>query len=419
MWLIALSARRIPLKDLKRIDEVVETATRRIKFSLGVEEIHILDALNRIIAEDYYARLDRPRYDRSSVDGYAVRSVDVVGASPFNPVILRVKGVLTAADTPEKYAVGEGEAVEVFTGAPIPPGADAVVMVEYTKRIGNEIEIYKPVRFHGNVSRHGEDFKKGDLLVKKNTLLRPWHIAVIAANGDDKVRVYEKLRIGVISTGSEVVEPGHELGEGGLYNSTAYLVTSYLRDMGFTSVRYYGNFPDEKEVIREAILHALEENHVVVTIGGTSMGGTDYVKDVVMEMGEWIARGVAMRPGRPTSIGLIDGKPVFLLSGYPVAAWTGLEALVRPILYRSLGLREPPRPVIRGRLLVKIPNTVGYRSYIRVMVEKRDDGYVVEPFMLKGSGILSSLVKSNGYIVIPEDTEGYSEGEEVEVHLLV
>ncbi len=406
------------LGSLTSIPEAFEKASRMISISLGVRRVEIIDAYGLILARDFHAVIDQPRFDRASVDGYAVRSIDLVGASINNPAVLRVKGLIKPGDDPSQYAVGPGEAVEIHTGAPLPPGSDAVVMYEDTHRINDEVEVYRPVPKYGNVSRRAEDFHRGELLLKAPRILKPWDIGIIAANGVGEVEVYEPLRIGLIVTGSEVYEPGNPLKGSGLYNSTGYLVWKTLESMGFTKVYYYGVFHDDTGLLKEALTRALQDNHVVITTGGTSVSEGDLVRDIVEDLGEWIVRGVAMRPGRPTSIGLINGKPVFLLSGYPVAAWTGLEALVKPVIYRVLGLEEPAKPMVKAVLKVKLPNVVGYRSYIRVKVWEENGKLVAEPYMLKGSGILSSLVKSNGYIVIPENTEGFMEGEQVNVYLL-
>ncbi|WP_148677164.1 gephyrin-like molybdotransferase Glp [Staphylothermus hellenicus] len=408
------------LGSLISVDEAVNKATRAFKdlVELRIIEKTVWDALYYVSAEDILALIDQPRYDRSAVDGYAVISSDTTGASPTNPAILRVKGYMSPSSTPEEYVVRNGEAVELATGAPLPLGADAVVMYEDTNRVGDEVEIYKPVPSGANVSRKGEDYRKGEVLVKKNTLLKPWHLSIIASTGINSVKVYEKLRIGVIGTGSELVEPGYKLSSGQIYNSTSVLVKNYVETLGLAKGKYYGVFPDEKEVLREALFKALRENHLVITTGGTGVSDEDVIRDIVDEYGEWVFRGVAMRPGRPTSAAIINDKPVFLLSGYPVAAWTGLEAIVSPTIYSILGLEKPVKPVVQGILARRVPNTVGYRSYIRVTTRiGPGNKVIVEPYMLKGSGILSSLVKTNGYIILYENIEGYEKGSIVDVIL--
>ena len=406
------------LGELISVDKAIEKALSSIELRLDTIETSVWDAMGLLLAEDIRATHDQPPFDRSAVDGYAVKSEDTIGASQLNPAQLRIKGLMRPGDKPSKYTVGYGEAVEVSTGAPLPVGADAVVMYEDTSRVGEYVEIYRPVAPYDNVSKRGEDYRAGEILVSRNTLLKPWDLAIIASNGFDKVKVYEKIRIGIICTGGEVVEPGGEAGEGEVYNSTGVLVKNYLDQMSFVETKYYGVIGDDPGLVRDFLEHAIRENHMVITCGGAGVSDVDVVKDTIESIGEYIFRGVALRPGRPTSLAVVNGKPVFMLSGYPVAAWTGLEALVKPLLYKWLGLNEPPKPVVKARVKKRVPNVIGYRSYIRVRLWFENGEYVVEPYMLRGSGVLSSLVKSNAYIVIPEDMEGFQEGDIVDAILL-
>ena len=408
------------LGKLISVDEAVKLVLEKTRLELSTKLIDIYSALNHILAEDIYAEYDAPAYDRSAVDGYAVRSIDTVGASPLNPAILRVKGIIRPGDDPEKYFVGENEAVEITTGAPLPLGADAVVMYEDTHRTDDIVEVYKAVPMYANVSRKGEDYKKNELLVKNNTLLTDRFLAIIASTGIRKVRVYEKIKIGLITTGNELVEPGHKLKPGKIYNSTSVLVKTYLeKHAPFTLIKYYGIYPDNYRVLTEVLSKAINENHIVITTGGTGVSSEDVIRDVIENNGEWIFRGVALRPGRPTSAALVSNKPIFMLSGFPVAAWTALESIVLKTLYLLHGLNPPSRCSVKARLTRRVPNTVGYRTYIRVSIrEDKDRGLIAEPYMLKGSGILSSLTKSNGYIVLRENVEGYEEDDIIDVYLL-
>ncbi len=408
------------LGKLISVDEAVKLVLEKARLELLTKLVDIYSALNHVLAEDIYALYDAPAYDRSAVDGYAVRSIDTIGASPLNPAILRVKGSISPGDDPRKYSVGENEAVEITTGAPLPPGADAVVMYEDTHRINDFVEIYKAVPMYANVSRKGEDYKKNELLVKSNTLLTDRFLAIIASTGIRKIRVYEKIRIGLITTGNELVEPGHELRPGKIYNSTSILVKTYLeKHAPFTVVKYYGIYPDNYNILVEVLSKALSENHIVITTGGTGVSGEDVIRDVIEDNGKWIFRGVALRPGRPTSSALVNDKLVFMLSGFPVAAWAALESIVLRTIYLLHGLNPPFRCSVKARLIRRVPNTIGYRTYIRVSIRKdKDKGLIAEPYMLKGSGILSSLTKSNGYIVLRENVEGYEEDSIVDAYLL-
>lgn len=396
------------LGKLINVDEAIEKTVKAInRIDLRVVEKDVFNSLGYILAEDVYASTDQPPFDRSAVDGYAVISTDTYGASYTNPVKLKIVGIMEPGDDPSKVCVKRGEAVYVSTGSPLPLNSDAVVMHEDAEAVDNYVYVYKPVPKYGNVSKKGEDYRAGELLVGKNTVLKPWDLGFIASNGIRYVKVFEKIRIGILCVGDEIAEPGEEISGGRLYNSTGVLVKNYLDAISFVESKYYGVVEDDKDKIFSVLEEMARENHVMVTTGGTGVSDNDVLRDVVDENGVFIFRGVAMRPGRPTSFALMFGKPLLMLSGYPVGAWTGLEALFTPILYRVLGLKLPTKPLVRAKLMRKVPNRVGYRSYIRVKLVEKNGEIIAEPLMLKGSGVLSSLVRSDGYIIVPENVEGF------------
>ena len=406
------------LGKLIGVDEAINRLAKVLPKELPIRSAELVNSLGCYPAEDIVARIDMPEFDRSAVDGYAVRSIDVQGASVNNPAVLRIVGSMKPGDKPGKHVVGPGEAVEIHTGAPLPRGADAVVMYEDAMKMGDEVEVYSPVSPYANVSRKGEDFSKGSVIVPRGERIRAQHIGIIASNGIDRVRVYGRLSAAIISTGNELLEPGKPYIEGKIYASTGYLVKAYLEETGLFKADYLGIYPDDYDAIREAIEYATWRYDIVLTTGGTSVSESDVVRDVVEDLGEWVFRGVAMRPGRPTSLALVNNKPVLMLSGYPVAAWTGLELILRQAMINKYGLRGLERPVAVAVLRRSLPNRVGYTSLIRVRLIYGDYIIYVEPYMLKGSGILSSLSRSYGYVIIPGHIEGYAEGEKVLVKLI-
>ncbi len=406
------------LGKLISVEEAVAKLQDILPKNLPMSIVELVNSLGSFSAEDIVARIDMPEFDRSAVDGYAVRAIDVQGATVNNPAVLRIIGIMKPGDKPDKHVVGAGEAVEIHTGAPLPRGADAVVMYEDTMRNDDEFEVYSPVSRYANVSRKGEDFAKGSIIVPRGERIRAQHIGIIASNGIDRVKVYGKLSAAIISTGNELIEPGKPYVEGKIYASTGFLVKAYLEETGLFKADYLGIYPDDPKAVEEALGYAISRYDIVFTTGGTSVSESDIVRDVVEDMGEWVFRGVAMRPGRPTSLAVIDGKPVMLLSGYPVAAWTGLELILRKALIEKYGLHGLKRPYAVAVLIRSLPNRVGYTSLIRVKLSIKKNKLYAEPYMLKGSGILSSLSRSNGYVVIPGHVEGYSEGEEVVVNLI-
>ncbi|PUA34265.1 MAG: molybdopterin molybdenumtransferase MoeA, partial [Candidatus Terraquivivens tikiterensis] len=359
-------------------------------------------------------------FDRSAVDGYAVVAEDTFGSSPSNPVELRVVGKAYAGMRPsDTLRVDRGEAVEIYTGAPLPCGANAVVMLEHTNRLsGDSVEVLYPVSPYQNVSRKGEDYKKGELVIKGGTRIRPWHIGALAALNIPKVKVLRKPRVAVLSTGSELVEVGSDLKMGDVVNSSRPMLKSLLREIG-CDVLDLGTVPDELERIKESIREGLRAADALVVTGGTSVGELDLVPEAINSLGKpgLVVHGIAMRPAKPTGFGVIDGKPVFILSGLPVAALVGFQNFVKPSIQMMLGLQDEPKLTVRGRLTRRVANPHGVRSFVRVKVIREGDAYYIEPLMLTGSGLISTLTKANGMLVLPEDVEGYDEGEEVEVEL--
>ncbi|WP_440059637.1 molybdopterin molybdotransferase MoeA [Thermogladius sp. 4427co] len=400
------------LTDLISYENAVSKLAEVLKgIRLGVEIVGLLEAYGRILASDLYALVDYPGFDRSAVDGYAVRSIDTYGASMFNPARLAIVG---------EGSLNPGSARRVSTGEPIPEGADAVVMKEDVVERGGFIEVFKPVAEGSNISRKAEDFRVGERILSKGTLIDSRTIPIIAASGHYRIEVYERIRIGVVSIGSEIVEPYWGTGVSGhasLFNSTAYVVLSYLKRFSFVEASYYGIVPDRLGAIEDVVLRALELNDMVITTGGTGPGSSDLVYDFVERNGRWVFRGVAIRPGRPTSLSIVGGKPVLHLSGFPVAAWVGIEGLLRRALAKALGVNGLDPVVVYARLKKRLPNQAGYTSFIRTMLARDGTMLTVEPYMLRGSGLVKSLALTNSYIILDERSEGFEEGDIVEVFL--
>ncbi|AET32078.1 gephyrin-like molybdotransferase Glp [Pyrobaculum ferrireducens] len=368
-------------------------------------------------AEDVVAPVDVPPFDRAAFDGYAVRSADTLGASRTNPITLKKTGkVVTGGEY--QGALGPGEAVEIATGAPLPRGADAVVPYEEAADRGDYIEVYRPVPQYYYVSRRGEDVTAGEVVLKRGRRIKPWDVGVLASLGIREVSVY-RVRAALISTGSELVEleeapppPGR------IINSTRHVITALLRDMG-VEVSYMGIVPDDEEKIRNAVSKALSSHDIVITTGGVSVGEPDYVVKAVARLKpEVLIHGIAARPGRPNSAAVVNGKPVVMLSGFPVASIVGFEVFVKPIILHMVGAREEPAPVVKATLTRRVTTPINVRSFVRVRVVRRDGRLYAEPLAVTGSGVLSTLTRGNGLLIIPENREGYDEGEEVEVLLL-
>ncbi|HIQ29807.1 MAG TPA: molybdopterin molybdenumtransferase MoeA [Candidatus Caldiarchaeum subterraneum] len=385
-----------------------------------IKTVGLEDSLGRVCGEDIKSPVDVPDFDRSAVDGYAVRAEDTFGASPTNPIQLKLIGTIHAGDEVEKLPpLNQGEAIAVLTGAPIPRGANAVVMVEHSRREDNVIEVTRQVHPLQNISRRGEDFKKDDVVVKRGTVIKPWHIAALASLNITEVPIYEELKIAILSTGSEIVELGETPGRGKVVNSSKPMLKTLVREAGCRPIDL-GTVPDDFEVIVDKIREGVRIGDMLLVTGGTSVGERDLVPEAVNRAGNpgVVFHGVKIRPAKPTGAGVVDGKPVFMLSGYPVSALIGFQLFVKPLIARfyQMPLEEPCR--VRAVLSRRVANPVDNRSFVRVRVEKHGEKYVAEPLMHTGSGLISTLTRANAMLVIPEGVEGYEEGEEVEVIML-
>ncbi|MEM1583674.1 MAG: molybdopterin molybdotransferase MoeA [Nitrososphaerota archaeon] len=382
-----------------------------------VVDVPLTESLGRICGENIYARFDIPSFDRSAVDGYALIAEDTFSASPSNPIQFKIVGSLMPGDEVGKLEINRGEAVEVMTGAPLPLNANAVVMAEDAKEVEpGLLEVYKQVHPFQNISRRGEDFQAGKLVVRKGTKIKPWHIGALASFNITHVKVFSKPKIGILSTGSELVELGSELKISKIVNSTKALIKALVYSCGGEPVDL-GIVEDEMKLILEKIKNGLKICDALITTGGTSIGKRDLVPAAVSRLGEVLVHGIAMRPGKPTGFGLVEGKPVFMLSGFPVAALIGFNLFVKPTINVLQRTVDEPAPKIIGRLTRRVASLTGMRSYLRVKVSKHEDVYLVEPLRLTGSGLISTLTEANGILVIPENMEGYEEGDEVEVEL--
>ena len=406
--------------ELTTIDEALEKIKGSINLSIEVEDVPISECVGRVLAEDVISPVDVPPFDRSAVEGYAVISSDTFSATPTNPVELTVIGKSEAGQEPSQIPkVSSGTAVEIFTGAPLPDGADAVVMVEQTKRVGDKVYIYTPVAKWRNVSKQGEDFTKGKPLILKGTRMKPWHIGALASANITRVKAYRKLRIGILSTGSELKELGEEVKLGEVVNSSKPMLMALIKERNCIPVDL-GTVEDDLNKILERLRLGLEICDIIITTGGTSLGEKDLMPEAVQKLGSpgLLVHGVAMRPAKPTGAGVVKGKPIFILSGYPVAALVGFEVFVDELINFLYGTKPEPKPKVRGRLTRKLATQVGYRCFVRARVIPNPSGYLIEPLKLTGSGLLSSMTKANAMIVVDENMEGFDEGDEVEVYLI-
>ena len=368
------------------------------------------EALNRVLAMDVIAKEDLPRFAKSAVDGYALRAEDTTGASQFKPVTFNLT---------ELEEVNSKQATQIWTGNPIPKGANAVVMIENTKKRDGELEVWVQLALGGNVSKKGEDVKKGENIMKAGTRLKPYHLALFAAMGKGEVKVVEKPRIAILATGNELAEVGSNPSENQIFESNRILLSAMCRELCAEPVDL-GIAKDDIDEIAEKVRIGLQNCDAVITTGGTSVGGVDLVPDAVNQVGEpgVVVHGMALRPAMPTALAVLDGKPVMILSGNPVAVVIGFEVFARPLICKMLGMsREESRPTVNAVMTRKVATALGRKTFVRVRVTMKNSEFLAEPVSARGSGAISTMIRGNGFVVVPENREGVREGELVSVRL--
>lgn len=367
-----------------------------------IEFLPIVECDGRIIAENITASIDVPHYRRAAMDGFAVLASETLGAGAGSPVMLRL------AKTIEK-----GTCVRVHTGSPMPECADAVVMMEDTELHGDMVEIFTQIHPFKNVGAIGEDICKGELIQEKGHRLRACDIAVIASLGIGSLKVFRKPLVVIIPTGEELVPRNKkDLKAGEVYETNGLMASMYIKKWG-CYVRLLNIVTDSPDLIKEAILSNLDAD-MVITSGGTSVGKRDYVPEVVDSMGKLLVHGVGISPGKPTALGIIKGKPVVCMPGYPVAGIVALFYFAGAAIRKLGNMPDEPDRIVRAVLSEKITGRTGYKTFARV---RFDNGKAI-PLATSGAGILSSVSKANGFVILPENVEGFNAGEEVEVVLI-
>ncbi|WP_370575794.1 molybdopterin molybdotransferase MoeA, partial [Methanomethylovorans sp.] len=367
------------------------------------EEISIRECPGRVLATHTIAPRNVPHFRRSAMDGYAMRAADTLGASPLNPVMLQLSDV-----------VEEGTCARVGTGQYMPEGADAVMMIEDTISMGDMIEIRAQLHPGKNVGDIGEDIRKNEILFNKGHLLRACDAGVLASLGIREVKVYCKPVVAIIPVGDDLVPLTYtELPTAGKsLESNSLMIGLYVEQWGGVP-RYHPIVPEDTGQIEQAIKENLDADLLVIS-GGTSVGEKDFVPGVVASMGELPVHGVGLSPGKPTALGIVNDKPVVCMPGYPAAGLVALFVFGRPALRKVANAPDVPDVKIKAQLSSKITSREGYLSYARVIL----DGRTAHPLMTAGAGILSSIAKSQGFVIIPEHVEGYEKQSEVDVVLI-
>jgi molybdopterin molybdotransferase len=411
-------ARDRGFKEATRIEEA-----RRIFYealptiSSPSEHVPVQGSLNRILAEDVRADTSVPAFEKSAMDGYAVIAEDTFGSSQMNPSLLKLIGESKIGEL-TKTVLRRGETVAIATGAPVPQGANAVVMVEDTKRLETgDVEIYSAVAPGENVSQIGEDVKQGAVVLEKGRKLKPPDLGLLVALGRRTVTVARRPKVGVLSTGNELSDSSPVIA-GKIADVNRPALMAMVEESGGTPMDL-GIARDNAEEISRKLKHGLSIADLVLVTAGTSVGRGDLVPDIINALGEpgMLVHGIAMRPSLPTGLAVVNGKPVISLPGLPVSAMFAFSTFVEPLILRMLGTEQDPQPKILARTTKRVVGVPGFRTFVRVLVRERDGRLFAEPLRAPGSGILTTLTRANGIVVVPENVEGYDEGAEVEVQL--
>ncbi len=423
------------LKDMLGRSGVVtrEAALKTLEEHLAVpppasETVQISRSLGRVSAGDIASPENLPEFDRSTMDGYAVKSADTFGAAESRPALLRVAGEILMGAMPDR-ALSKGEAMKIATGGALPNGADAVVMLEQTQPVDSvNIEVVKPVAPLENVIHTGDDIKKGEIILDGGHRIRPQDMAALAGIGITHVSVFEKPKVAIISTGNEIVPADTVPAPGQIRDSNSYNLEGLITQTGGTPVKK-GIVPDEYPRLRRAVEEALHECRMVLLTGGSSVGTADLTAKVINDTGRpgVLVHGVSIKPGKPLIIGLLKTPerhiPIFGLPGHPAAVSICFELFVRPILIRLSG-EIPPLAlegvtsyrVVTAKLARSISSSPGREDHVRVTLEKKDGVLWARP-VFGASGLISTLVKAVGTVVVPVNKIGIEVGEEVEVRL--
>lgn len=401
------------------------------------KQIDVLSSLNRVLAEGIHAPHPLPDFQRTTVDGYAVRAQDTFGASDSLPAYLTLIGEVPMGDAPA-FEINEGQCASIHTGGMLPIGADAVVMLEYTQHIirrdgqlpvptdDDEIEISRAVADGENVIRIGEDVAQGSLVLPKGTLVRPAEIGGLMALGLTSIRVVRKVRVGLISTGDEVIDPGQTPRPGQVRDVNTYTLAALVDKNGGAAVRY-GIVSDQFEALKEVAAKALSECDVVIVTAGSSASTRDMTADVIRSLGEpgVLVHGINTRPGKPTILGVCSGKAVIGLPGNPVSALVNGYLFVVPVIEKLLGALPKPKAAIQARLTVNLPSQAGREDWWPVKLSPSPTGrgargegiFQAEPIFGK-SNLIFTLASADGLLRIHPDATGLSAGEIVEVMLI-
>lgn len=416
------------MKDMLGREEVIplekakELLSGAVMFRGRTERETVIEISSGLVASrDIVSSEDLPGFSRSTMDGFAVRSEDTFGVSEGMPAYLNLSGEVLMGEKPA-FRIKKAEAARISTGGMLPEGADAVVMFEHSNVVDDRlIEVLRPVALGENVIQAGEDCRKGEVILRKGHRIRPHDTGILAGTGITKVWTYEKPVVSIISTGDELVPPSSPLKTGQVRDINSYTLSGLIEKHGGTALRK-GIFPDTYGLLSRAAGEALRESDIVVITGGSSVGTSDLTERLINASGKpgVLFHGVSIKPGKPVIAGVADNKPMFGLPGHPAAVIVCFDLFIRPVMTRLGGeterLPHTLRNTVRAKLARSISSSPGREDYVRVLLEEKNGELLASPLLGK-SGLIATLVKADGTIVIPLWKSGLEQGTVVDVEL--
>ena len=402
------------LKDNLNLEEIVRS---------NIEVVNIKTALHRILAEKIFASSNLPGFNRSTMDGYAIRAEDSFGANESLPSYLKIMGEIKMGVRPD-FKNKLGEAAKISTGGMLPEGANAVIMLEYTEQIDDSVlEVRKPISPWENVVREDEDLKTGEIILRKGYRLRPQDIGVLAGIGKTNIKIYRKPKIAIISTGNEIIPAEEKPLIGQVRDINSYTLGACIEEAGGIPV-YRGIVKDEINLLEQNIMETIKKDKVeaVIISGGSSVGARDITLEVLNKLGKpgVLIHGVSVKPGKPTILAIVDNRPIFGLPGHPVSAMIIFDLFLRPLISwlqgRDYNYSFDSRKEVEAELTCNVLSDSGREDYIRVFIYEKDKKFYAEPILGK-SGLISTMVRASGLIKIGVNIEGLEKGRKVMVRL--
>ncbi|GAA0079113.1 molybdopterin molybdotransferase MoeA [Clostridium sp. CTA-5] len=383
------------------IEDALNIINKETKI-LGVENRELLDSVNRVLAEDIYSKDNLPPFNKSSKDGYAIKSSETSNCSRENICKLKIKGVIKAGDFIED-TLKNGEAYKIMTGTPVPKGADAVVKIEDVEIEDNNLLIFEEIEKDNNIIKFGEEIKIGDLAIKKNCVIRPVEIGALASLGYSGVNVYKSPTVALIITGDELVDINSNIEKGQIRNSNEYSLKALVTGLN-AEVLSLGIVSDDKETLKEKMKYALENADIVITSGGASVGDYDFVKDILKEIEADIKFSkIAIKPGKPVTFATFKEKLFFALPGNPSSLITTFQKLVKPSIEKMMGKDNSDSEEFPVKLMYDFHDEVGREKYVYVEIKKVDRNYCAYKVGSQCSNHLMTMSRANGVVIVPKE----------------